>query len=359
MIIPVGLLFLAELLERFTYYGVRAFLVLYMFHGLELDKTESVALYGILTGGVYFLSIVGGLLGDLTRRSALFLVIGSGSSTLGMFLLAFGGGTGLIPALCLIALGTGIFKPNMISTLYSQIAHKKNHVDGFFILLYLFINIGAFLAPLVIGHFADSGTPNYELGFLICAGVSLFNTILLLLGLLLKAFQDNVTSITQSFKSTGIGIAQVALFMVAGIVLWILYEQVSELSGCGSSNWFLISAGIGSLIFGALFAGLGFIPGFKSVYKISAGFLVLAVIIAVGAQLGCSVTPYLLSAAEILTAPVLIAQIASHVSPRFIGTFMGVYFLLGMISNKAAGVIYGMPPDVKSFTAYVFVVVSL
>jgi POT family proton-dependent oligopeptide transporter len=151
----LGLLFGVEMWERFSYYGMRALLVLYLVNGLHWSDRDAANLYGTYTGLVYGVQIVGGFLADRflgTRRS---LVIGGIIIALGHFVLAIPTGAMLYLGLGLVVAGTGLFKPN-VSTMVGQLyAPDDTRRDAGFTIFYMGINIGATFAPLVTGYLAQ------------------------------------------------------------------------------------------------------------------------------------------------------------------------------------------------------------
>lgn len=161
---PVGLylLFLTELWERFSYYGMRAILVLYLTSsfisgGLGFDESYAYLLYGWFTGLVYFTPLIGGWLADkyLGHRKA--ITIGGLTMFLGqMVLFLFASKAGLYSGLLLLIIGNGFFKPNisvLVGGLYKEGDPKR---DSAFSIFYMGINIGAFFAPLVVGLFVNN-----------------------------------------------------------------------------------------------------------------------------------------------------------------------------------------------------------
>jgi POT family proton-dependent oligopeptide transporter len=155
---PPGLavLFFTEMWERFSYYGMRAFLVLYMVApvpagGLGFTDARAGMVYGVYTSMVYLLSVPGGWLADR--------VVGQRQAVLAGGVLILGGHLGLafpsLPTfylgLCLVAVGTGLLKPN-ISTLVGRLYDGADgRRDAGFTIFYMGINLGAFAAPLVCG----------------------------------------------------------------------------------------------------------------------------------------------------------------------------------------------------------------
>jgi len=168
----LGLLFVTEMWERFSYYGMRALLVLYLVNVLKWDTARAANLYGTYTMLVYLTPVIGGYLADRfigTRRS---LVIGSVIISLGHFSLAFPGMTMFYVGLGLIILGTGFFKAN-VSTMVGQIYREGDaRRDSGFTIFYMGINLGAFLGPIVCGWLAQGSSFGWHYGFA-AAGVGM------------------------------------------------------------------------------------------------------------------------------------------------------------------------------------------
>lgn len=168
----LALLFAAEMWERFSYYGMRAILVLYLVNALGWSGADASRLYGTYTGLVWLTPLVGGWLADRvlgTRRS---LVIGGATIAAGHFALAFPSMTMFYVGLGLIVIGTGFFKPN-VSTMVGQLyAAGDTRRDAGFTIFYMGINTGAFLAPLVCGFLAEDPRFGWHVGFA-AAGVGM------------------------------------------------------------------------------------------------------------------------------------------------------------------------------------------
>ena len=156
---PAGLstLFFTEMWERFSYYGMRALLLLYMVTAVEaggmgLDEKTSGAIYGLYTMLVYLLALPGGWLADklFGLRNAVFY--GGCIITLGHACMAIDNHTFFFIGLLLIALGTGLLKPN-ISTLVGQLYSEGEDAkrDAGFSIFFLGINVGAFVSPFITG----------------------------------------------------------------------------------------------------------------------------------------------------------------------------------------------------------------
>jgi len=169
---PRGLstLFFTELWERFSYYGMRALLVLFMTAeaignnpGLGLSVGEATAIYGLYTFFVYMLSLPGGWIADNIwgQRKAVF--IGGIIIAMGHFSMAVPTTTFFFIGLALIVIGTGLLKPNvssMVGDLYPEGGAKR---DAGFSIFYMGINFGAILGPLLCGLLGEGY--NWHYGF--------------------------------------------------------------------------------------------------------------------------------------------------------------------------------------------------
>lgn len=162
---PAGLypLFFTELWERFSYYGMRALLTLFMTApaiagGLGFDVKRATMIYGTYTMTVYMLSIPGGFLADNFMGARRSVLIGGIIIACGHFTLALQSEAAFFTGLVLIALGTGFLKPNISALVGGLYQPGDARRDAGFSIFYTGINIGAFTAPLVTGWLAQSAT---------------------------------------------------------------------------------------------------------------------------------------------------------------------------------------------------------
>ncbi|MBN9246731.1 MAG: peptide MFS transporter [Hyphomicrobium sp.] len=160
---PRGLstLYFAELWERFSFYGMRALLVLFMVApvtqgGLGFATPTAGSIYGTYGMAVYLLALPGGFIADRLLGAKRSVLIGGATIACGHYALAWPSAETFYLGLALIAIGTGLFKPNisaLVGALYSKDDSRR---DAGFSLFYMGINLGAFLAPLVTGFLAQS-----------------------------------------------------------------------------------------------------------------------------------------------------------------------------------------------------------
>lgn len=171
---PKGLssLFFTEMWERFSYYGMRALLTLFLTAelatgGFGMNRKESLAIYGIFTGLVYLTPIIGGWFADKVIGQRKSIYIGGFTMAIGQFLLAgssvnnlFGDDASRLTmfylGLGVLILGNGFFKPN-ISTIVGDLYDNDDpRKDGGFTIFYMGINIGAFLSPMIAGTLGEN-----------------------------------------------------------------------------------------------------------------------------------------------------------------------------------------------------------
>lgn len=153
---PPGLkvIFFTEMWERFSYYGMRALLVLYLVKALDYPRADALALYGLYTGLVYLTPLLGGWLADRWLGVRQGAVIGAIVMVAGHFAMA--SPPLLHLALGLLIVGNGFFKPNtssMVGMLYGP--HDPRRAGGYTI-FYMGINLGAFFSPLVAGTLGEA-----------------------------------------------------------------------------------------------------------------------------------------------------------------------------------------------------------
>jgi len=168
---PKGLatLFLTELWERFSYYGMRGLLILFMAApasrgGMGFPIAEAGAIYGLYTGMVYLVCLPGGWVADRILGARRAVMIGGIVIALGHFCLALPATATFFLGLALIVTGTGLLKPN-ISTMVGQLYETNDsRRDAAFSIFYMGINLGAFIAPLACSYLGERVNWHYGFG---------------------------------------------------------------------------------------------------------------------------------------------------------------------------------------------------
>lgn len=252
---PTGLfvLFFTEMWERFSFYGMRALLVLYMTQhliqvgqsggaiygfsalqtGLEAlfgpmsTQALSSQIYGLYTGFVYFTPLLGGIVADRLLGQRKTVMIGAVLMAAGHFLMA--SESCFLIALLLLILGSGCFKPNISTQVGSLYAPDDPRRDGAFTIFYMGINLGAFFSPLVCGTLGQLYGWHYGFG---AAGVGMLIGLLIYLGGQKHLAEDRFTRESRNPVVTEpltgrewqaiLGLMGLA---VLNILFWAVYEQ--------------------------------------------------------------------------------------------------------------------------------------
>ena len=251
---PAGLfvLFFTEMWERFSFYGMRALLVLYMTQYLLVDPTKAASvfgynqleagiiavfgqqtvqqmssqIYGLYTGLVYFTPFFGGLLADRFWGQYKTVYVGGLLMAIGHFLMA--GEQAFLLALFFLILGNGAFKPNISTQVGNLYADGDPRRDSAFTIFYMGINLGAFLSPLVCGTLGQ--TLGWHWGFG-AAGIGM------LLGLFIywigsgtlpkDAISHDTTRQPRQplSKQEWSAVGALGVLCVLNIMFWAIYEQ--------------------------------------------------------------------------------------------------------------------------------------
>jgi proton-dependent oligopeptide transporter, POT family len=242
-------LFATEMWERFSYYGMRALLVLYMLkylfaphranevlglapfqHALEsvfgplAPQPLASQIYGFYTGLVYLTPILGGLLADRVLGQRRTVIVGATLMAIGHFMMAFE--HLFLFALGFLILGNGAFKPNISTQVGALYAPGDRRRDRAFSIFYVGINLGAFLAPLICGTLGEELGWHY--GFA-AAGVGMTFGLAIYLAatptLPKDAFEKRATISTPLDRKAWRSIAALVLLFAPVSLFWATYEQ--------------------------------------------------------------------------------------------------------------------------------------
>lgn len=233
---PKGLftLFFTEFWERFSYYGMRAILVYYMYYsvtdgGLGIDETLALSIMSIYGSLVYMSGIIGGWLADRIFGTSKAVFYGGILIMLGHIVLAIPGSvTMFFFSMVLIVIGTGLLKPNVSTIVGDMYSEQDDRRDAGFTIFYMGINMGAFLSPLIVGEVSERY--NFHLGFSIAA-IGMF--IGLVMFVLTKKKNLGLAGLTPSnplppaekkktFTTIGIGIVVLAIIIAILIPMGVL-----------------------------------------------------------------------------------------------------------------------------------------
>lgn len=325
---PKGLflLFLAEMWERFSYYGMRALLIFYLVQHWLFTDSEASVIYGAYTALVYITPVVGGYLADkyLGQRKA--VLFGAILLTLGHFSMAFEGDAAsgqanpminvFWLALALIIVGSGFLKANIsviVGQLYSRTDVRR---DGAYTIFYMGINVGAATASLICGYLGQ--TYGWAYGFGLAGLGMLVGLIFFVLGkpLLLgqgepkdpQYLRERAGGIRREFLFYGVGLVMVAL-------CWVMVQN-QELVGVllGTFGALLVSYVLFVATFGLPYGGYAQAPSAPAnTFIVAAALLVLSMLAvsieAAGwASIGDGAMQYVAAGAFVLLIAVIIQQ---------------------------------------------------
>ena len=248
---PKGLFFLffAELWERFSFYGMRALLVLYLvdelFNDLENGKDVAYEIYAAYGSLVYFTPAIGGIIADRLIGHKNSIMLGALLMCIGHFTMAFQNEIIFYMSLGLLIIGNGFFKPNissMVGGLYEQGDVRR---EGGFTIFYLGINLGAFIAPLICGWLAAKYGWHY--GFA-AAGIGMaVGMVVFWYGGMVGIYGDQGNQpIEQQNKEVGgfnirFLIYALSFLFVPVFALLVQFNQIVVFGGTGLLSFLLIS----------------------------------------------------------------------------------------------------------------------
>jgi len=272
---PKGLyvLFITEMWERFSYYGMRAIFILFLTKALMYDKAFGSDLYGSYTGLVYLTPLIGGYMADRYWGNRKSIIIGGIMMAIGQFLMFLSASSYtnvdlarviMMFGLTSLILGNGFFKPN-ISTMVGQLYPKgDSRIDSAFTIFYMGINLGAFLSPIICGGLGDTGNPgDFKWGFLAaCLGMILSTLLFIFLKDKYIVTPEGAAIGGKPTKSgdndgakSDFTSGQIAMWAGIEVALFTLF-------------YFLGTGVIGSFIFSLSIAAPGFIISDKSLTKV-------------------------------------------------------------------------------------------
>ena len=275
---PAGLfvLFFTEMWERFSYYGMRAILVIFLTGaitgnnpGWGWDTSAALSLLGTYALFVYLTPIVGGWLADNKIGYRMAVVIGALLMTLGHASMALETPTFLYIGIALLIVGNGFFKPNMTSIISKMYAGKDEKKDGAYNIFYMGVNAGAFIGIMLCGWVGEKIGWSYGFGL---AGIFMFlgmlqfyyaQSIFGSLGDKPKKIESNTTNTTSKNKTeeklnpfSMLDYALIVVFIVSALI-FIINDPLSKIGNINTLNFSI--AGMSDSLFFALVAAITFI----------------------------------------------------------------------------------------------------
>ena len=388
---PRGLatLFFTEMWERFSYYGMRALLMLYMVGsvqqpGLGFGERRAATIYGIYTMAVYLSGIPGGWLADRVLGHYRAVLIGGIIIAAGHFSMAIPGLPFFFLGLGLIVIGTGLLKPNVSSMVGSLYTRDDARRDAGFSMFYMGINLGAFIAPLVCGWLGQ--TANWHLGFAAAGVGMIFGLVQYVAGrkYLTPVSQEEPArpeerGLKPALRSTDWArIGAIVILTLFALLFWAGFEQAgssltlfadraTRLTVLGwqyPSSWFQSVEPLFVILFSPVFAWLwlrlaraGKEPSSPAKFTLGLFFLSLSFALVIPAARafeasGNRVSPmwliglyFLQMVGELCLSPVGLSMVTKLSPARLVGLMMGVWFFATAMGNYVAGWIAGFLQD--------------
>jgi len=378
--------FFTEMWERFSYYGMRALLILYMVApvdkgGLAFSTEKGASIYGWYTMGVYAMSVPGGWVADKLLGLYRSVLLGGIIIAAGHFMMAYPSLPTFYAGLISIVIGTGLLKPNVsgiVGTLYTKEDVRR---DAGFSIFYMGINLGAFIAPLICGPLGQRINWHYGFG---AAGVGMtLGVIQYVLGKkhiapgLARHAKDEVderaaeaaagrsSSFTpQEWKR----ISAIGILFIFSMLFWGAFEQAGSslnlfadrLTRLSFLQWNFPSTLFQSvqplfvIIFSPIFAWIWLRMGKHEpssptkfgfgLFFVGLSFLLLVPGAAIAQQQGIKVSPmwligvyFLQTVGELCLSPVGLSMVTKLAPPRIVGLMLGVFFLSISFGNKLGG----------------------
>ncbi|MCE5090549.1 S-Cys-Gly-3M3SH uptake peptide MFS transporter [Staphylococcus devriesei] len=169
----LGVLFFVEFWERFSYYGMRAMLIFYMYFaikdgGLGIDQTTAMSIMSVYGALIYMSSIPGAWVADRLVGTRGATLIGAILIILGHICLSLPFAMfGLFSSMFFIIIGSGLMKPNISNVVGRLYPENDTRMDAGFVIFYMSVNLGALISPIILQHFIN--IKNFHAGFLIAA----------------------------------------------------------------------------------------------------------------------------------------------------------------------------------------------
>ena len=375
---PKGLfvLFYTELWERFSYYGMRAILVLYIVSsqdavnpGLGWSNLEALKFYGWYTALVYFACIPGGIISDRLIGKKKSVLYGGFLLCIGHLILAISQIFFFFTGILLIIIGVGLLKPN-ISSLVGNL-YKKSDIkrDQGFTIFYIGINIGAFLSSLMVGFIGEKYGWHY--GFSLAGLGMISGQFIYIKGLDdIKEFKQEKTNNKKILSFTKIEIDRIKLLILSFlliIVFWASFEQAGGLMNLYAfektdriisilndwqlpASWFQSINPLLIILLGIPISTFWIKRNFSSLFKMSVGIMIMGFgfIFMYFASIefnknGISSMYWLFLAylfhtvGELCASPVVLSFITKLSPLKSLSTIMGIYFATIGLGNKFAG----------------------
>ncbi|MDZ4727153.1 MAG: peptide MFS transporter [Leptospira sp.] len=377
---PKGLvsLFLTEMWERTSYYGMRALLVLYLVKELHFSDEKATEIYGLYTSFVYLTPVIGGFLADKFLGQKRSIYLGSLLMLCGHLSLALPKTEFFYLGLVLLVLGNGFFKPNMSALVGRLYEHKPELRDSGYTIFYMGINVGGLIGPIICGSLGER--INWHFGFG-AAGIGMAIGILIFyLGSKTfpseiwessseRAIRKNEDDANNKYK-----IGLILILSIFSILFWMAFEQMGSSMNLFADRYtdreifgwqvpasffqsinplfILCLAPLVAILWDSLakysiqpdpilkfvmslfFLGLGFLVMVFAARENAEGVIFSSIWFLFGAYFWNTMS-------ELFLSPVGLSFVSSTAPSKFAGMLMGIWFLSNAFGHLLAGYLAG------------------
>lgn len=352
------LLATSRMLERAAYYGFRTMLVLYLSSEvIGMSDEKAISVYGLLPLLLLFSPAIGAVLGDLVIGNRMTILLGGLIQTLGALGMFFASDTiGFYTCIILIALGNGLYSPNVISGLGKLYLRNTPLLDAGFMLLFLAANIGAFFGIILVGIVLDWYGWSHAFGV-----IGLFSATSLIPIFLMRNNTLELTKKSIDVRPVGKNILVIALSIILVALFWGLYQvgflavsdlqiKLYSLSNLSLSTYSWTSFNEIVLLPIGLLATIAWSYRYRSAYfKLGMGFALAA--LSFSLLLFIPETPsekdtvlyftsmISLCTAEIYLAPVLYSVLTQFSNPKYLTLLIGLTFFSSPLSSVVVNLV--------------------
>ena len=370
---------LSRLFERAGYYGVRMILVLYLVEGIGESYIDALSFFGFFATSIYLLKVLGGVLGDLAIGNRLTMIIGGGFQIMGAKVFCFPSMVFVYIGAGMIALGTGLYDPNVLAQFGKEYIHKPRIMDSGYGIFYIGINVGAFIGAfmsiLVIDDNYSGGLALSALFFVVATLISVFikpktsKTAETIESVGMVEIIDRIEAVEVNdevaSKRKRYGVL-VFLAMLMSSVFWMLYEIsgldmvmiVRDIVIIPIDGVYILPSVITSninygtvLILGGLFSLFWYYRYSAPLLKLAIGFVLAGIsylvmiqvpVVAEGNNFAVFfIATVLLGVAEFFVIPPILSLLTLHSNTKYLALVMAGFGLFTAMSMKLTAYVYG------------------
>ncbi|RZJ28321.1 MAG: hypothetical protein EOO48_10090 [Flavobacterium sp.] len=344
----------AKALERASYYGMRSILAIYLINGqLHLTEQNTMELYGWFVGSIAFMVVLGGIIGDFFIGNKTAAITGGILQTIGCFLLCVPDIACVYTGLTAIAVGSGLFTPNILANFGKTYLSKMKLADGGFTVFYVSINFGALIGTSLITLLA---LQNHVFGFCIAGFLMLLSTVMTAFTKTITAEVTTTAAVSKRAEKVAFAIIVLGIFWAiysyAGDGIFLLVSEIgrnmtrSSLLESFSSLFVIVTGTAAILVWSAFYL--------QTIWKWALGFGFAAVAFGIFFSLtgsvsgfavpGYALATFIFSIAEMLIAPSLYSVLLRNCNPKYLATLIaisGVPAFLAFYYSGGSGILSG------------------